>query len=174
MLFLEYEQFIAVKGPSSTPPPTQVQDLPTSLSEMKSHQWIGNRDTVEAKMRLCSLKWWKWRIMPRWNRKQRGHQRNTGCGEISHYLPHKHPWLEAKVRQAVRRSWKQRMNHPSSKWPAFDHACHSCHEGDPCDQAVVTSHSRPGSVSSKWQLTLSLFALWTGPDLREVNFLYYY
>lgn len=41
MLFLEYEQFIVVKGCFFLP---LVQDLPTSLSEMKSHHWIGNKD----------------------------------------------------------------------------------------------------------------------------------
>lgn len=82
-----------------------------------------------------------WNRRPRWNEEWRGHQWSTSWGQISHYLPHKPSWCEAKVRQAGRHSWAQRLRHPSGKWPAFDQACHFCREGDPHDQTRTTSQS---------------------------------
>lgn len=79
--------------------------------------------------------------MPRWNEGWRGHQRSAGWGQISHYLPHKPSRCETKVRQAGGHSWAQRLKHPSGKWPAFDQACHFCHEGDPHDQTMPTGQS---------------------------------
>lgn len=82
-----------------------------------------------------------WNRMPRWNEGWRGHQRSAGWGQISHYLPHKPSRCETKVRQAGGHSWAQRLKHPSGKWPAFDQACHFCHEGDPHDQTMPTGQS---------------------------------
>lgn len=79
--------------------------------------------------------------MPKWNKGLRGHKKSSSWVQISHYLPHKPSWLEAKVRQAGGHSWVQRLNHPSSKWPAFDQPCHFCHEGDPRDQTTSASQS---------------------------------
>lgn len=82
-----------------------------------------------------------WNRMPRWNEGWREHQRSASWVQISHYLPHKPSWCEAKVRQADGDSWKQRPRHPIGKWPAFDQACHFCQEGDPHDQTMATSWS---------------------------------
>lgn len=49
--FLEYEQLVVVKGC----PPPKVQDLLSSLSEMKSHHWIGNRDRTKDEASLPKM-----------------------------------------------------------------------------------------------------------------------
>lgn len=77
--------------------------------------------------------------MTRWNKGSRGHQRSTSWGHNILYLPHKLSWCEAKVRQVGKHSLAQRPRHPSSKWPAFDQACHFCQEGDPDTHSVSTS-----------------------------------
>lgn len=107
--------------------------------------------------------------MPRWNEGWRGHQRSTSWGQISHYLPHKPSRCEAKVRQAGGHSWAQRLKHPSGKWPAFDQACHFCHEGDPHDQTTSSSQSLwPWQRMMANIHTLSLFAI---PNETAGNFI---
>lgn len=64
-----------------------------------------------------------------------GTPRSTSWAQISHYLPHKPPWFEAKVSEAEEHSWTQRLRHPSGKWPAFDQACQFCLKGDPAIRA---------------------------------------
>lgn len=94
----------------------------------------GSRKRLEAHTAM-------WNRMLRWNKRCSGCQRTTSWDQISHYLPHKPSWPEAKVRQAGGHSWVQKLNHPSSKWTAFDQACHFCHKGDLHDQTISTGQS---------------------------------
>lgn len=91
--------------PTPTPPTVYLghlwEECPSSDQQCLQPRQ-GSRKKLEAHTAT-------WNRMLRWNKRCSGCQRTTSWDQISHYLPHKTSWPEAKVRQAGRHSWVQRL-----------------------------------------------------------------